>query len=226
MLSLCLLLLVATSALAQTFSVVPNDSMESTIAVNRVADQYIYFENNSSGPIVYQWTITTQTFDSQWIVQMCDNKVCRNLPFAGTNMAPVMPGDSGFLHLIAIPNNVPGDLLVIVSVSDSLHPSDAVDVTFIVHAGTSTAIDPVKLREQLTISPNPATDHLQLRARSGNLQKGNAKLYDLRGRIVLTQPIAAQQSTSLDLKALEPGIYLLRYETKMGTVTEKVVITH
>lgn len=223
-LALLFAFLTSATSLAQTFTVYPNDSMETQIDVSRSADQWIYFINTSNGPITYDWTVTTQTFPSQWIVQLCDNKVCRNLPFAGTRMAAVLPGDSGYLHLTTVPQNIAGDLRVIVHVFDSLQPSQSVDVTFLVHAGTTAAAQP-QLREQLSLSPNPAIDVLHLRARSGALPKGTVRLYDLRGHVVATQAVSAQAAAHIDIKALEAGIYLLRYETAQGTVTEKVVVT-
>jgi Secretion system C-terminal sorting domain len=217
-------MLLTATAFAQTFSTIPNDSVFSQIGIDRAADQFIYFVNTSNDPIYLKWQVTTQTFPSQWIVQICDNRVCRNMPFAGTTMAPVMPGDSGYLKLTTAPNNtVPGDLLVQVNVFDSLAPNIVVPTTFQVRVAPTATVDK-QLRAQLSISPNPTSDYIHLRARTGTLTKGHAKLYDLSGRIVLTQPIGSVQAAELDLRALETGIYMLRYETKLGTVTEKVMV--
>jgi hypothetical protein len=223
--SLLLLIGLVPLALAQNILVTPNDSVLSNILPSRAAEQHIEFLNTSNQAITLRWTVTTQTFPSAWFVTLCDNGECHTLPYSADTMRTIQPGDTSFFHLTAVPYNVPGSLLVQVHLWDTLQPSTAFDVTFIVNAN-GTAVAPNVLKQNVSISPSPANTRLHLRARNGALEKGTVKLYDLEGHIVLSQPVAALSENILDTQKLAPGIYLLRYESKAGSMTEKVVISH
>ena len=224
LLLLCLPLLLLTLGHAQSFYVFPNDSVVDNIDPNRAVEQDIRFVNSGQQASTLRWTVTTQTYPQGWWVTLCDNAECHSLPWPGDTMRTLQPGDTSFLHLTVVPNNIAGSLLVIVNVWDSLNPSINADVTFIVNA-TATAVSPALLRNQISIFPSPASDLLHLRARTGALERGTAKLYDLKGRLVLSQAIGTVQDAALHIRTVEAGIYLLRYESKSGTLTEKVMIT-
>jgi hypothetical protein len=222
---LCLYASLVTMAVAQSFIVTPNDSVTTSILPSRVAQDYMHFVNTTNQTISLGWQVTTQNFPSQWYVQLCGDPVCRNLPFAGVSYSSnIGPGDTSFLKLLTDPVGIPGALLVVVHVWDSIDPSNSMDVTYIVNVGT-TAASPASLKSKMSISPIPASDAIHLQAHSGLLEKGTARLYDLKGALLLTQPIGNVGASSIDVRDIEPGIYLLRYAAKSGTLTEKVVIT-
>ena len=66
----------------------------------------------------------------------------------------------------------------------------------------------------LSIYPNPATDRISV-----NGADGPVELYDATGRLIQTQ--AMGQSTTLDLRSLPAGIYLLRSGGKTATVVKQ-----
>jgi Secretion system C-terminal sorting domain len=223
---LCLYTSLITMAVAQSFIATPNDSVITNILPSRVAQDYMHFVNTTNQTISLGWQVTTQTFPSQWFAQLCGDPVCRNLPYSGASYSSnIGPGDTTFLKLTTDPVGIPGALLVVVHVWDSIDPSNSMDVTYIVNASTSTAAASGSLKSKMSISPIPASDAIHLQAHSGQLEKGTARLYDLKGALLLTQAIGNVSASSIDVRDIEPGIYLLRYAAKSGTLTEKVVIT-
>ncbi len=219
-----LCLFAASGAMAQAFTYAPNDSMQSSISPDAYADQVIYFFNPNLNALSLRYEATIQSFPSQWIVSLCSASSCNDLPDTVRTMAPILQRDTAFLHLTAIPQGVPGTMLVVVHVWDVAQPSNSLDVTFMVDA-TTNAIAAPALANRFSVSPTPANDVLVMRGIQGPLEKGIVKLYDLQGRVALSQPIGTLQSASLNVQDLEPGIYLLRYETKSGTFTQKTVIS-
>jgi hypothetical protein len=80
--------------------------------------------------------------------------------------------------------------------------------------------------EKVAISPSPAHDYVGMKAGDGQLEKGTVKLYDLNGQLLLSKPVNAVQSMTIDVQSLMSGIYLLRYEYKSGALTRKLVVSH
>jgi hypothetical protein len=77
-----------------------------------------------------------------------------------------------------------------------------------------------------SITPVPAHDVLHLSAKNGLLDKGTVKLYDLSGALMLSQDVSAVQRTELDVQSLESGLYIVRYDSKSGSLAQKVVVAH
>jgi hypothetical protein len=223
---LLLLALVAIFSLgkAQTFNTIPGNSITHTMDPDRAEELYIHFENISGQSITLRWEEDTLSYPGGWLVQVCDNVGCFNLPHAEDTMNPVVPGDSGFLKLSVIPNGFPGTLTVCYNVTD-LGSGFSTQVCYAVDA-TGTAVESPELKTRITTSPSPANDVLRLFARQGNLEKGWVQLYSLAGDVVLKQEVLPLQRVDLNVKELEAGIYLMRYTSKSGTLTQKVVITH
>lgn len=220
-----LVLLLSLPATAQLMTVFPNDSMVDNIDVTRTADQVIYFKNTTSQSITVGWIPTEQTIPSGWIVSLCDDHACHDLPHFGDSTLTMAPGDTNFLHLVALPQGFTGSMVVKVHISNNDNPQEANDLTFIVNAEVNAVGDP-QLKDQITISPSPANDMLYLRARKGNLEKGTLALYDLQGKVLLSKTIATGQASAIDVHSLEQGIYIVRYVCKSGQFTEKVMVTH
>jgi hypothetical protein len=223
---LLLLTLAATLSLgrAQTFTVSPGNSVTHAMTPDRAVELYIHFENITGQPITFRWAEDSVSFPSQWLVQICDNAQCHEVPHPVDTMSAVMPADSGFLKLSVVPNNVPGTLHVCYEVRD-LASGFSTDVCFAVDA-SGTAVESSALKARIVVSPSPANDQLHMYARHGNLEKGWARLYSLTGDVVLQQEVLPLQRMDLNVKELEAGIYLLRYTGKSGTMTQKVVVTH
>lgn len=74
----------------------------------------------------------------------------------------------------------------------------------------------------LTVFPIPATDKLNINI--NDTQISNYDLIDVQGRTVVSQNDVNAVSSTIDVKNVVPGTYLLRVTTPKGGVTQKVVI--
>jgi hypothetical protein len=207
---------------AQTFTTLPSNTVSAVLDPTRAGEYHFYFENVASSSITLRWDQVTATFPNNWIVQLCDNGECHNVPHLGDTMVTFVQGDSSFLKLTVIANNTPGIGTFCYHVWDTVS-GDASDICFNIDA-TGTAVEPVMLRDRVLVTPTPATDVVRLVAKTGLLERGVVKVYDLAGEVVLSQEVIATRRNELNIKGLEDGIYLLRYETKSGSLTQKVVV--
>jgi hypothetical protein len=74
---------------------------------------------------------------------------------------------------------------------------------------------------EFKITPNPASDYLQVTA-DELIEEVN--LYSIDGKLLLNRTIGNVESTTLDISHLPTGVYLLSVQTEEETNTERVVI--
>ena len=72
----------------------------------------------------------------------------------------------------------------------------------------------------VSIYPTPTKNLLNIKLNNQN--KADVNLYDISGRIVLKQKLNAKQST-INIKNLNSGIYLLRINTENKSVTKRII---
>jgi Secretion system C-terminal sorting domain len=225
-----LTLLVSLFALgkAQTFHVTPSNTVSSNVDINHSVDVYIHFTNNFQTPINLVWDVTSQSgsYPSQWFMTVCDNAACYTLPHPTDAMAPIAAQDSGFLKLTCVPNGFAGQGMVSFRVYDFNSPTSTANVTFNFNATEVVAVSPATLEDRFAVSPNPAHDFVRLSGRGSLLDKGTVTILNMQGQQVMTQDIAAVQSADFSVASLAPGMYTLRYASKAGTMTSKVVVAH
>lgn len=78
-------------------------------------------------------------------------------------------------------------------------------------------------QREVMIAPNPVSDNLYIIAGTGNdLQK--AELYDMSGKLILTRQLgSAQQVYSIDINALNKGIYIVRLYDKQNSTSHRII---
>jgi hypothetical protein len=92
-------------------------------------------------------------------------------------------------------------------------------------------------RPWVSIVPNPLGKHATVRynlprcrtgASEANAGLATLKVYDVMGRTVMTQTLAAGRTgtASLDLRKLEAGVYLVKVTTDDFSTTQKLVVEH
>ena len=223
---LAMLLSMGMMASAQSFTVRPSTVKDTTLDSRASVDSYIYFDNAFQQPLTLTWEETNRSYPQGWLMTICDNFLCYSIPHAFDTMSTVGAGEYGFLKVTCTPLEITGSGTISYHVWDANNPLYTTNVTFNfnVTGGVSVTMDqPEKL---FSVTPSPAHDVLRLSARNGQLEKGNVKLFDLKGQVILNETVNAVQQMELDVHSLTPGMYLLRYESKAGTMNQKVVVTH
>jgi hypothetical protein len=75
------------------------------------------------------------------------------------------------------------------------------------------------------VSPNPANSFITIRFPPALLEMTGISVRDISGRVVLEQEVLPfQQSVSLDIAGLRPGIYFLDFGRDDTLFTRKLVV--
>jgi hypothetical protein len=83
-------------------------------------------------------------------------------------------------------------------------------------------------RTYVSIAPNPIGKHATVRYSMPGVGPAMLDLFDVTGRTVLTQTLAAGQTgtASLDLREIEAGVYVVKVTTGGYSSTQKLVVEH
>jgi para-nitrobenzyl esterase len=152
------------------------------------------------------------------------------IDFCGSgSMAPAFNSAGVVNSLLPFPGSghVPWDTnVVIMNRTDSAVAAFFYQVKCAQVAGTcngSSGIADITTAPQLSIYPNPATDHIQVSVQS-QTELSAVTLYDYTGRAVVEQTPTVKEIT-ISVKGLSAGVYILRLDMKDAThLTRKVVI--
>jgi hypothetical protein len=104
-----------------------------------------------------------------------------------------------------------GDYYVITNLNGCI--SDTSNVVSVV----TTGIDDIMLKVSPLIHPNPATDAIFIDGLRGSAR---VEVYDISGKILLSQPLKSNQ---LDINNLSKGLYFIKLSTEEGCVVRKFV---
>ena len=78
-----------------------------------------------------------------------------------------------------------------------------------------------------SVYPNPANDIVHLRLNNQQATNGQLTIYDLSGRLVLTENLemtAGLQEVTVSVSELSEGTYIVRLNTGESTQTGKIII--
>ena len=214
-----------TMGFAQQFSITPADSVHIDAIEGIEGEASIYFRNDGNSDLTLVWERSMNTLGAAWSVSICDNELCYFSAYPGDTMLPISGGQSAFLKFTVTID--PGDagagqLRYLVHAAEDT--ANVVEVTFDVNGIVS--INPSSFANQVQIGPNPVSDVLTLRATTGKLEKGEAQVYDLSGKLLREVPVKGIDALDINVQTLPKGAYLLRYTSKEGVVTRRFIKTN
>jgi len=101
--------------------------------------------------------------------------------------------------------------------------SDAINVIFT--PGTSTYVTPTSLPGSLVIFPNPTSGLVELSFQDFEDDIYSIGIYDLAGKLILKDKVEIhkkKQSVNVDLNNASKGMYLVKIESKKGTIIQQL----
>jgi hypothetical protein len=94
-----------------------------------------------------------------------------------------------------------------------------------VTAGVAEASVPARERAAFSVTPNPATGVVRVEwSLPAGSEPATLRVYDSQGRLIHSSFVTRHSSLSLGIRAMPAGVYVLRLDSDLGTVTRKLVI--
>ena len=78
------------------------------------------------------------------------------------------------------------------------------------------------LSHLVAVYPNPTQAIIELRLDETKLQINECQLFDIYGKLLKIVPVSSDH-TQIDVSDFANGIYFIRIESKVGTITKKFV---
>ena len=86
--------------------------------------------------------------------------------------------------------------------------------------------DPSILKNQISISPNPADSEIRISFNSSEINASKISLIDLSGNIIASNDIRNGNQVTFFTQGLPSGLYMVRINTEVGIINKKVLILH
>lgn len=211
---------------AQTFTITPNDSIESTNDVNDWLSDYIYIHNTSGSSINLSFQTITNTMDPNgWNVLLCTSLGCYSYIPSGGSLGTIPNGDSAHLNLHCGFVGIAGTGVVRVRVYETGNPSNSDTVTFVYHAVSSTGImdntTDVFLSQNF---PNPFSASTTIKFKLGEAN-GKLVITDIQGKKISEHQLNSNSGEVIITENFKPGVYFysLYSDNKMISKNKMIV---
>jgi hypothetical protein len=219
-------LLSFSASFGQAFDYSPSQTLHTELEYDTYSIVDIYMQTTDLSGITFAWETVENTIPEEWDYSLCDYTACFSgipddgimTPIADAEMAD---GTKGFLKITITPNEFfgTGNVKFYVYNQADETEGDTIEFTFSLTGG-------VGLEEEVTglsLYPNPASETLVLT--NGSNVDLTYSVLDLSGKLISMGYVNADSKETVDVSALQPGIYFLRTEQN-GTaiLTEKIVI--
>ncbi len=211
------------SSSAQTYSIIPDDTINVTGIMEDLETLSIQQLNISNSIITLEWQKVSENVPLLWETNVCDNVICYSSLINGGVMNPVNPGDYGFLLVHITPHVNFGTATIRYAVWDVAFPLLKDTMTFMLTVNAPTGISKGKDEAAFAFYPNPANIFLKI---SNNTNASfNYKICDITGsKIEMGESVS--QLLNINTNNYKNGIYYLDIisENEFNTNSKFVII--
>lgn len=180
-----------------------------------VNDLDLRVENVETGDVYYPWSLVRQP----------------NISHTSTSIATnLVDNVRDNIEKVEVTSNVPGKYRVKVNHKKTLNGGSQYFSLIISGAGTKMPFldNSVSTKEQqalegIAIYPNPATSILNIAGSSDLLENSLVEIYDVSGKKVYDSTISINNNSTINIEALQQGVYLLNISKEGAKKTYKFV---
>lgn len=191
------ILAATTISSAQSYSLIPNDTINMTGMMEDLETLIIQQQNISTDTIQLQWAKVSESVPALWEASVCDNQVCYTSLVDSGSMNLINPTDYGFLLLHITPHVNYGTAVIRYEVWDINSPLLRDTLTFILTVTATSGIAESDNKNAFSIFPNPAKDFISINTNSSNknysveiFNSVGEKMYSVNTASYCTLPIA------------------------------------
>lgn len=209
---------------AQSYSNIPNDTIDMVGMMEDLETLSIQQLNTSTDTIQLKWVKVSESVPVAWESNVCDNQICYTSLVDSGSMNPINPADYGFLllHITAHVNY--GTAVIRYAVWDIANPVLKDTLTYILTVSATSGIAEAENKNAFSIFPNPAKENINIISK---LQTGFQFLItDVSGKEI-EKGISKTNSVSVSTENLPNGLYTVSIFTENKIInTKQFLIQH
>jgi hypothetical protein len=220
-LSVATIFAVADISFAQSYSLVPNDTIHMVGMMEDLETLSIQQQNTSTDTIQLKWQKVSESVPPIWEANVCDNAFCNTSLVDSGTMNPVLPSEYGLLLLHITPHKNYGTAVVRYAVWDIANPALKDTLTYILTVNTSSGISDAENKNAFSIFPNPAKEYINIISK---LQTGfHYVITDVSGKEI-GNGISKTNSISISTSDLPNGVYSVSIFTENKIINTKKIL--
>ena len=172
-----------TAVRAQSFELIPNDTVETAGWLGDNFTLTIQQRNITNDTLYLRWSIVDKVVPAQWDASVCDNSFCYTTLVDSGSMSPVPPGENGMLYIRFTPQVIASRAVVRYAVWDEQQPEAKDTLTYILVAQSTTGVDATPSAD-VTIVLDRQTNAIRIDTFASDTF--SAELYNLMGELIAT----------------------------------------
>jgi hypothetical protein len=204
-------------AQAQSYVLVPGDSIVGTIAMEDLTVFNFEQHNNSSDTLALSWQKLDAVVPTGWEATMCDNTICyTDLHDSSTQM--VFPGEYGLASLHVTAHSTPGTAVVRYLLWDNAAPTVIDTLTWIIALNVTTIESPESEDFYISQTSNGLVVNYQ-----NDAARRVLTLCNVSGKTVRSV-VTTKASVAIDTQGLPSGLYIVQSRTADTIHNLKILI--
>ncbi len=157
-LSVAVLVAATDFSFAQSYSIIPGDSVEAFGMLDDLQTLSIQQLNISADTIQLQWKKISESVPANWEASVCDNAACNTSLLDSGTMLPVIPGEYGLVLIHITPHQIYGMAIIKYAVWDINTPQLKDTLTYILSVNPTGIAGEFYSNNDFSIYPNPCAD--------------------------------------------------------------------
>ena len=222
-LSVALIFTATNVSFSQSYSIVPDDTINMVGIMEDLATLSIEQLNTSPNTIQLSWAKVSESIPVAWETNVCDNFVCYTSLVNSGSMNPVAPNYYGLLLIHVTPHVNYGTAIIRYTVWDIASPALKDTLTYILTVNAPTGISEAVNKNIFNIFPNPARENISI---ISMLQTGFEFLItDVSGKKV-NKGISETNFISVNTANLSQGLYTISILSENKIIHTKQFLIH
>ena len=219
---LFLLIFAGFSIQAQSYSLIPGNSVTGAVEVNGYLLLDISMLNTSSSDIFLEYELLSNTCSTNWDIVVCDYPNCYpTIPISGA-MGAVARSNEGFLKLTINPLGDPGLGQLVYKVWEASSPMDIDTVTF--NIDVLTKVDDKINANAVSVYPNPATDLIHIDLGQHVRPAAEFRLFSADGKMIIESPMPTNGKLDVSVESLPKGFYMIQVADRSDSYFGRVIV--
>lgn len=199
------------------------DTVLLEISGREYSEKVLHFiQNHESVPVGIKWKMGSNTMKSDWDVEFCDCGSCFVNDFPDSVICPDLDPGADMIYSFRVnPHGNPDERFMEIDIEKTLNGITEV-TTLTVITKIFTSAPEIKVEPTVKVYPIIVNQFMYIDLVNTNAVHSSVRVFDLSGRLILSEQLAAGGLQIIDLGFAKSGIYLVEVTGGFEPVKMKI----